>query len=256
MRLVTKPPADMLLSSLKKNIWFVAILVTLGFIGCIGVAKVATVAFAFDKGEAGHFTVFSVARFLWIGLLVYFTTRYKILVRPMLGFDRDALFRSVGFVVAFVLLGSIAFGKVWTFKYLGVGALSLYLLHYVLVAAAEELTFRGLVFSVLTKKYSFLISALISSFLFGIIHYGNLVNPDQTFDGITSQVILAFGIGMYFCGSLLRSGSLIAPIVIHFLFNVALGGGLQEIAGIPQREEVVESSSKNRIFRLISSQLI
>jgi membrane protease YdiL (CAAX protease family) len=94
--------------------------------------------------------------------------------------------------------------------YAGVIALS--------VAIVEEYTFRGLIFGqlvpVLQKKWS---SLLVAGLIFGNIHWLNLAH--QTFFPTLLQVIQVSGFGMLCCAFYLRSGTLLLPILLHFLLD-------------------------------------
>ena len=86
------------------------------------------------------------------------------------------------------------------------------------VGLCEELIFRGVIFNKLQdllsgRKNVFLVSALVSSCVFGLVHFENLL--EQTFIGTVMQVYFAFAIGLCFCGIYLFSGTLLIPILLH-----------------------------------------
>jgi membrane protease YdiL (CAAX protease family) len=97
-----------------------------------------------------------------------------------------------------------------------------------LAGFTEEMCVRGLMFPLIVKannnrRQIILISALLSSIIFGLLHYSNLKNQPGNFEGITSQVVFGFAIGMYFCGLLLRTENILVPAVMHGLFNITFG---------------------------------
>lgn len=86
------------------------------------------------------------------------------------------------------------------------------------VGLCEELIFRGVIFNKLQellsgRKNIFLVSALVSSCVFGLAHVENLI--EQTFVNTVMQVYSAFAIGLCFCGIYLFAGTLLIPILLH-----------------------------------------
>lgn len=72
----------------------------------------------------------------------------------------------------------------------------------------EELIFRGFVFSALRQKYSFWLSAVLTSLAFAIIHLQLNVGID------------VFILSLFLCYVRERSGALWAPILLHTAKNV------------------------------------
>ena len=93
------------------------------------------------------------------------------------------------------------------------------------IGLCEELIFRGVIFNKLQelltgRKNVFLVSALVSSCVFGLIHFENLI--EQTFIGTVMQVYFAFAIGLCFCGIYLFSGTLLIPILLHGIVDTGV----------------------------------
>src|SRR5699024_11145000 len=92
-----------------------------------------------------------------------------------------------------------------------------FLLDLIIAAAFEEILCRVFLFGSLISvlKGSALsrtiIAALLSSLFFGLFHYFNLFSDVNSFLGITSQVITAFGLGMVFCGIYVLSRNILIP---------------------------------------------
>jgi membrane protease YdiL (CAAX protease family) len=87
----------------------------------------------------------------------------------------------------------------------------------------EELLCRGLVLAMLIQYYQskdesnyLLKSVLISSVLFGLAHFGNVIENPQAFGAIAGQVTYATFIGVGFAAVYLQTRSLIPLILIHF----------------------------------------
>lgn len=88
----------------------------------------------------------------------------------------------------------------------------------VLVApVVEETLFRGILFGSLTKRFSAVWAALISSIVFGLLH------------GQTNVIIYTFFLGLILCWLYKRSGSIVPGILLHLLNNIiafwAITGG-------------------------------
>lgn len=81
----------------------------------------------------------------------------------------------------------------------------------------EELIFRLFLLNNLEYK-SKLVSIIVSSLVFGGIHLVNLIGY---FDPMVFvQVLYTFGLGLLLGAVFVLTNSLVAPIVVHFLFNV------------------------------------
>lgn len=93
----------------------------------------------------------------------------------------------------------------------------------ILVPAAEELVFRGLVYRTLRQRFRFLPAAALSSALFGFYH------------GSVVQGIYAFFVGMVLAYGLEVSESLAGAILVHIGANLTVI--LLEAAQIPQISE-------------------
>jgi membrane protease YdiL (CAAX protease family) len=98
------------------------------------------------------------------------------------------------------------------------------------VGIVEELTFRGAIFPLLIQSLSntkqpILKSALLSSGMFGMVHFVNLFSQPENFIGIISQVFFATAIGVFFCGLMVRTENILIPCVLHALVNFSFGAG-------------------------------
>ncbi|PWM70343.1 MAG: hypothetical protein DBX59_10840 [Bacillota bacterium] len=107
------------------------------------------------------------------------------------------------------------------------GTIALYLVQTFFIAAFEELAFRGVVFPLCwlklkKRKYSVLWSAALSSALFGAVHLVNLVGG-AGFVPVLLQIGYSFLLGGMCAVALAVTGSMLVPILLHFIFNA---GGL------------------------------
>jgi membrane protease YdiL (CAAX protease family) len=108
--------------------------------------------------------------------------------------------------------------------------LILFSLSVSVVGIVEEFVFRGIIFPLFirsskTTDRPILISAVLSSLMFGIVHFFNIFSQPENIIGITSQVFFATSIGVFFCGLMVRTGNILIPIIIHALINFSFGAG-------------------------------
>lgn len=98
------------------------------------------------------------------------------------------------------------------------------------VGIGEEGIFRGVLWRAMEER-GILITSLVTSLLFGSVHLTGLLG-DIPWQVITAQAVFAFGVGMMFAAVRLVSGSLIAPIVMHAVFDagaIVAAGGVKEM---------------------------
>ncbi len=98
------------------------------------------------------------------------------------------------------------------------------------VGIGEESLFRGILWRAFEARGA-MTTAFATSALFGLVHLFGLFF-DIPWQISTSQAVFAFGGGMMFAAIRLVSGSLLAPIVLHTIFDAAAlvtAGGLREV---------------------------
>lgn len=98
------------------------------------------------------------------------------------------------------------------------------------VGISEEAMFRGILWRTLEHK-GVMVTSLVTSLLFGAVHLSGLMT-DIPAEIIASQAVFAAGVGMMFAAVRLSSGSLLAPIVLHWIFDAAAlvaAGGVREM---------------------------
>lgn len=103
-------------------------------------------------------------------------------------------------------------------------ALLLLVLSVILVGFSEEFFFRGILLPLFLTNFKnkngfIFLSVLLSSLIFGIVHFLNLLNNPENILGVTVQVIFAFCIGFLFSGFILKTKSIIIPSLIHAMVN-------------------------------------
>lgn len=106
---------------------------------------------------------------------------------------------------------------------------------YISGAFMEEAVFRGLVLHAL-KPGGLLRAAIISSIIFGLVHFGNLIGGDNLNAAIL-QVVTAVLVGFCFCAPLAVTGNIWPLVIIHFITNFAsflVAGGFLDTAETSQ----------------------
>lgn len=101
----------------------------------------------------------------------------------------------------------------------------IFLLSMFAVGLFEETTFRGFALNILLDRFHnskrvIFLSLILSSILFGCIHFGNLL-VGAPLGSVFIQVISASILGIYFGAIYLRSGNLYVVIFLHALFDAA-----------------------------------
>jgi membrane protease YdiL (CAAX protease family) len=122
---------------------------------------------------------------------------------------------------------ALRYGVLWALALLGVG---LY----------EEIYFRGYPLATLTRGTGFWPAALLLSFLFGALHY--FQKPMETWMDFASVGL----IGLFFCDSIRRTGSVWFAIGWHFTYNFGsmylYGGPNTGNAGKPMTGHLLDSA--------------
>lgn len=186
-------------------------------------------------------------RLVMFGVLIYVIKRLGLteFLGLKTGFQLDQ-FQAI--VIPLVIVSMSILGDLTPYKNAGFSLLGLFLLGNLLVALIEEFAFRAIVLPLILKVRSnkrrfLLFSVVLSSAIFGVLHYLNLFREPDNFSGITSQVIFATCIGIYLGALFLRTRHIIFPVTIHFLVNVAFGKSVLQPENIDTVTKVVEDTT-------------
>lgn len=95
--------------------------------------------------------------------------------------------------------------------------LLLWFVAFFLVAVGEECVFRGIVFRLIDDRWGFWVAIIVSSFLFGILHWAN--DNGTLWSGIAISLEAGFLLGVAYK----YAGSLWLPIGIHWAWNFTQG---------------------------------
>ncbi len=99
-----------------------------------------------------------------------------------------------------------------------------FLTHCLSTSMFEELTFRVFVFyflleSLNNNKNQLLLAFLITSFVFGFAHFGNMLRPGFHIFSAIVQVVFAIAVGFILQSIYIRTKSLVLIISIHAIVN-------------------------------------
>jgi membrane protease YdiL (CAAX protease family) len=87
------------------------------------------------------------------------------------------------------------------------------------IALGEEILFRGYLQTVLETQYSFIVAAVVSAFLFGLLHL-LLLAPTGRLEEMFAILFSAFAIGLTFSYSFRTTKyNLILPVAIHGVWD-------------------------------------
>jgi membrane protease YdiL (CAAX protease family) len=92
------------------------------------------------------------------------------------------------------------------------------LLNTIFIGISEETMFRGLMFSGLSKRFSYWPAVLLTIVLFGGIHLFNIITTGAVGQSIL-QTFLAMLSGALYLAIRLSMGSIIPAIIIHILWD-------------------------------------
>jgi len=107
-----------------------------------------------------------------------------------------------------------------------------YLLAVLMIVISEEVVFRGIVFPLLlirfeNDKYRYIKSLIISALIFAVVHIFNIFGGGNIGYNLL-QVLYSFAIGAVFSFLMAKTGNILIPTVIHYVYN--LGGMLSSFS--------------------------
>ncbi len=122
------------------------------------------------------------------------------------------------------------------------------------IASFEEILIRLLVFVLLfkfleslkTRKTNLIISIVLSSFIFGLLHLNNL---SVDFSFALRQVYTSFCVGCLLATIFIKTGNITALFVVHFLMNFL--GDAQASIGLMLSDSFLEESVESLLFFII-----
>ncbi|TMT01307.1 CPBP family intramembrane metalloprotease [Apilactobacillus kunkeei] len=158
-----------------------------------------------------YLNIYKIVSILVICLLNYWIIKQKIFFKPSENKVGWLVFLVICFTIVMV---SITKKNFWLA--LDIGAIA---------ALPEELMFRGIILAfvlrLMTKKSTSTLRVssglIISALIFGAFHYINLTS--QSFGFTSLQVINAAALGMLLGAVYIKSGTIIVPMALHFIYD-------------------------------------
>jgi len=209
----------------QRRLWWLS---AIAFLALVLWGHVFSAAFDLVNSDADQLTVYLINKGLFAVALLFVLAKWDGL--RDYGFKRG---RSWWFLLAgapfLVLTALLSLNPESPFG-LGMAAALGWILVSIFVAIGEEGVFRGLLWRTLEDR-GMLTTSLLTSVLFGTVHLVGLFSPIP-WEIVLSQAVFAAGVGMMFAAVRLVSGSLLAPIFMHALFDagaIVAAGGVQEL---------------------------
>lgn len=124
--------------------------------------------------------------------------------------------------------------------------LALFAFDQALIGIFEELLFRGIVFPLLIlhfagKNKPVLKAVILSSIIFGFIHFVGILRNPEIFLGVLNTVIFASGIGFFMAVFFLKTRNILAPAFLHFLIDFTNGASALKEEVVPQAIPTTET---------------
>ncbi|MDE7464141.1 MAG: CPBP family intramembrane metalloprotease [Clostridiales bacterium] len=134
-----------------------------------------------------------------------------------------------------------------------------FILYNLAIAFSEEFLFRGAIFTQMldsrkNKKGFIWAAIIISSVIFGLRHFLNLVTTPNTVLTVVGQVLFTFMAGFYLCALYLRTRNLWACIIIHFLEDFFTG--FWALVSTPAAAAQTVDSTIGNMFMLVGVHLV
>ncbi len=205
-------------------VWKWALLLVVSLILAVLMSSIAQEVFM-DIDRLWVQWTFGVVSFIamigFYALFVKWFEKHKAMDIPLRRFAQDtAKGLGVGFgffvsvVLIMMLLGLYRIGGIVTDKPMHI--LSAFFL-FLLVGTGEEIMFRGVLFRWIDEKWGYVTALIISSLLFGFIHFF------QSNASWWSSLAIAIEAGLLLGSAYKYSGSLWFPIGIHWAWNFTQG---------------------------------
>ena len=211
------------LAMIAKNIFFILCLMILLLAIKIPLEQLFLIL-EFDAFSSNYIAGI-ICRLLIIFFSIFLIIKYDFL--KINGINKRVSLKNMQAIIfPFLIMGAILNSHIAIFKEADTSHVIIFIVFTLSVGFAEELVFRGTILPMLIKKFGKInTSVLITSALFGLIHYINVVYHPELMDKINSKVIFAFSMGVFFSGLFLRTGNIIIASLLHFFFNVSAGAG-------------------------------
>ena len=168
------------------------------------------------------FSIFIVLKYFLKKFLVFIGVNFKKhnLKQIFLGLGLGFIVQIVSLLVM-LLFGWITIeGYIWDFNYsqLLVPAIFYSIVYCIETGVIEETFFRGIGFNLIEKRYQTAIAVIVTSILFGIVHFSGFNEEFAWWFSISSSIIC----GLVFVQSFLLYRNLWLPIAFHAGWHLAM----------------------------------
>lgn len=163
---------------------------------------------------------------LQIGMLWFMLKKYKIKISA-LGLRKFPILRSTIYIVSFYFLFAISIlsaylivsivlpsidinqpqDHIFEFGTKGIGYIISFIVAVLIAPVIEEIYYRGFIFPAISKKTGYLLGAIISSSIFGLLHFQ------------LNIIIYTFILGLFLSFMYYKLRSIFPGIILHFLNN-------------------------------------
>jgi len=213
---------------MKKELKFIAIFF-IGFLALLWLAKPLRILLSnFNINELNIELIAGIVMRLMI-IIICIKIIAKLNLRKYNGFEKTTNSTNLQALIIPSLFIFMGIMSNWN-TYLNTDTLLfiLFITSVFIIGFAEELFFRGIILPLFityfkNRKAVLLLSVLLSSLIFGIIHYVNIFKEPDNFWGITHQVFFALSVGVFFGGLMLRTKNIIIPSLFHGFVNFSFG---------------------------------
>ena len=224
------------MKKLHEKTWLAILLVSISYLICLIVTDL-TIRIS---GSHSFFTNSLISMAYLLALVMFFIYILMVPDGKIPFFD---YFRSIRLSMEkgwkFIVIVSLGFSAVFSISH-AIGSIIYYLVFQerlaidinnhslfdsdtILSSITEEIVWRGVILSLLLKKYSENKAITISAFLFGCFHLFYLINPSVEYIWVISQSVWAIGFGYLYGTLFVRTNSLIPSLLIHYLVNALAG---------------------------------
>jgi membrane protease YdiL (CAAX protease family) len=119
-------------------------------------------------------------------------------------------------IVSFIPLAILTLGRFPGNMFGNWWILSIAFIDVIFIGVIEEFTFRGMIFRLICDKHGVVLGVFLSSVVFGLMHLLNWFNH-QNLNAAFYNTIWATGAGVFLVALLIRTGSILIPVIWHAL---------------------------------------
>ena len=119
-------------------------------------------------------------------------------------------------IISFIPLAILTLGRFPGNMFGNWWILSIAFIDVIFIGVIEEFVFRGMIFRLIHDKHGVVLGVFLSSVVFGLMHLLNWFNH-QNLNAAFNNTIWATGAGVFLAALLIRTGSILIPVIWHAL---------------------------------------